>query len=127
MEGIWTRFGQVVARRTVVVLIIVAVVTAVLAGGLSRLDFATGQDSYIDKDSTEAQDNRRYQDLFGGESMVVLFTVPDGDTVVDLDHDGCTVSVLDGPEDGVPIELDGVVQQVKPGTSCRIKSVDVPI
>ena len=46
--------------------------------------------------------------------------------VVDLDHDGCTVSVLDGPEDGVPIELDGVVQQVTPGTSCRIKSVDVP-
>ena len=46
--------------------------------------------------------------------------------VVDLDHDGCTVSVLDGHEDGVPIELDGIVQQVKPGTSCRIKSVDVP-
>ena len=62
MEGIWTRIGQVVARRTVVVLVLVLVVTAVLAGGLSRLDFATGQDSYIDKDSTEAQDNRRYQD-----------------------------------------------------------------
>jgi hypothetical protein len=47
--------------------------------------------------------------------------------VVDLDHDGCTVSVLDGDEEGVPIELDGVVQQVKPGTSCRIPRVDVPV
>ena len=84
MEGLWTRIGQVVARRTVVVLVLVVVVTAVLAGGLSRLEFATGQDSYIDKDSTEAKENRRYQDLFGGESMVVLFTVPDGGTVVDL-------------------------------------------
>ena len=84
MENIWTRIGQVIARRTVVVLVVVLVVTGVLAGGLSRLDFATGQDSYIDKDSTEAQDNRRYQDLFGGESMVVLFTVPEGGTVVDL-------------------------------------------
>jgi len=74
MESIWSRVGQVIARRTVVVLVLVLVITAVLAGGLSRLDFATGQDSYIDKDSTEAQDNRRYQELFGGESMVVLFT-----------------------------------------------------
>jgi hypothetical protein len=37
------------------------------------------------------------------------------------------VSVVDGPEDGVPVELDGVGQQVVPGTSCRIKSVDVPV
>ncbi|MGD9704471.1 MAG: RND family transporter [Acidimicrobiia bacterium] len=84
MDRIWTRIGQVVAKRTVLVLVLVVVITAVLAGGLARLDFATGQDSYIDKNSTEAKDNERYQNLFGGESMVVLFTVPEGGTVVDL-------------------------------------------
>ena len=31
-----------------------------------------------------AKDNRAYQELFGGESMVVLFTVPEGKTLVDL-------------------------------------------
>ncbi|MGD9704472.1 MAG: glycoside hydrolase family 65 protein [Acidimicrobiia bacterium] len=46
--------------------------------------------------------------------------------VVDLDHDGCTVSVLDGDDEGVPIELDGVVQRVKPGTSCRVPRVELP-
>ena len=31
-----------------------------------------------------AKDNERYQSLFGGENMVVLFTVDEGKTVVDL-------------------------------------------
>ncbi len=52
--------------------------------GLQRLDFATGQDSYIDPASQVAKDNKDYQNLFGGENMVVLFTVPEGKTVVDL-------------------------------------------
>ena len=45
--------------------------------GLGKLDFATGQDSYIDPASQVAKDNHAYQELFGGENMVVLFTVPE--------------------------------------------------
>ncbi len=48
------------------------------------MKFETGQDSYLDADSQAAQDNHRYQELFGGESMVVMFTMPEGTTVVDL-------------------------------------------
>ena len=59
-------------------------VTIGLGFGLKRLDFATGQNSYIDPSSQVAKDNERYQNLFGGESMVVLFTVPEGKTIVDL-------------------------------------------
>ena len=59
-------------------------VTIALGAGLTRLDFATGQDSYIDPSSEVAKNNERYQELFGGESMVVLFTVPEGQSVVDL-------------------------------------------
>ena len=80
----WRSIGRWLSRRTLVVAVGVVVVTALATLGLGRLDFATGQDSYIDPDSQVARDNERYQSLFGGESMVVLFSVPEGQTVVDL-------------------------------------------
>ncbi len=80
----WSRVGEALSRRTGRTLLVVAVVTALLGFGLTRLEFATGQDSYIDPDSQVADDNARYQSLFGGENMVVLFTMPPGRTVVDL-------------------------------------------
>jgi uncharacterized protein len=84
MKAFWETVGRVLSRRTVATLAVVAVVTAVFAVGVAQLDFATGQDSYIEPGSQEAKDNREYQELFGGESMVVLFTMPEGSTVVDL-------------------------------------------
>lgn len=80
----WQSIGRVLSRRTAATLAVVPVVTLGLAIGLGRLDFATGHDSYIDPSSQVAKDNTRYQNLFGGESMVALFTVPRGNTVVDL-------------------------------------------
>ena len=80
----WRSIGRWISRRTGVVAVGVLAVTALAAVGLGRLDFATGQDSYIDPESQVAVDNERYQSLFGGENMVVLFTVPEGRTVVDL-------------------------------------------
>jgi len=62
----------------------VVAVTALFAVGIGQLDFETGQDSYIDPESKVADDNRAYQELFGGETMIVLFTVPEGSTLVDL-------------------------------------------
>ena len=84
MDRFWRRAGHAISARTMAVVAVVVVITIVLGAGLSRLDFATGQDSYIEKSSTEARDNERYQELFGGESMVVLFSMPEGKTVVDL-------------------------------------------
>jgi hypothetical protein len=84
MEKLWRSIGRVVSRRTLVTLLVVVVVSGLFAVGLGRLDFATGQDSYIESTSTVAKDNHRYQSLFGGESMVVLFTVPEGKNLVDL-------------------------------------------
>lgn len=80
----WGSIGRTLSRRTAATLGIVLVMTVALGFGLRRLDFATGQDSYIDPSSQVAKDNKQYQTLFGGESMVVLFTVPQGKTVVDL-------------------------------------------
>ena len=84
MGSWWRRVGDWLSRRTVATLVAVLAVTGLFAVGLGALDFATGQDSYIDPESQVAKDNGAYQELFGGENMVVLFTVPEGKTVVDL-------------------------------------------
>jgi hypothetical protein len=60
------------------------VVTLVLGLGATRLDFATGQDSYLNKDEQVYKDNVAYQDLFGGQAMLTLFTMEGGRDVVDL-------------------------------------------
>jgi hydrophobe/amphiphile efflux-3 (HAE3) family protein len=80
----WRALGTWLSRRTGWVLGGVVLLTGLSAVGLGRLDFATGQDSYIDASSDVAQANARYQTLFGGENMIVAFTVPEGRTVVDL-------------------------------------------
>lgn len=84
MRELWNRAGRLLSRRTVATLSVVAVVTVGLGFGLTRLDFATGQDSYIDPSSKVANDNKAYQSLFGGESMVVLFSMDEGKSIVDL-------------------------------------------
>ena len=80
----WRRLGEGLSRRTGLTLAVAGAVTVLFGIGLGRLDFATGQDSYIDPASQVAHDNEQYQSLFGGENMVVLFTVPDDRTVVDM-------------------------------------------
>ena len=59
-------------------------VTLLLGLGITRLEFATGQDSYLNKDEEVYKDSVAYQDLFGGQAMVTLFTMDDGQTVADL-------------------------------------------
>jgi uncharacterized protein len=80
----WGFLGRSLQRRSLAAAAVVVVLTAILAPGLGRLDFATGQDSYLDPASSTAVANERYQSLFGGEAMVVLLTVDPGRTVVDL-------------------------------------------
>ena len=84
MRTWWRSIGTWLSRHTLMVAVASLTATAVMAIGLLRLDFATGQDSYIDPSSQVAKDNRAYQSLFGGENMVVLFSVDDGRNLVDL-------------------------------------------
>src|SRR6266545_702249 len=81
MSRIWPSLAHLLTRRVAATLLVCLAVTVALATGLSRLDFATGQDSYLNKDSEVAKDNVVYQTAFGGPAMLVLFT---GDDVVDL-------------------------------------------
>jgi predicted RND superfamily exporter protein len=84
MAAFWRSAGRLLNRRTAATVSVVILVTIALGVGLQRLDFSTGQNSYIDPASQVAKDNERYQKLFGGENMVVLFTVDEGKSVVDL-------------------------------------------
>ena len=59
-------------------------ITLVLGYGTTKLTFATGQDSYLNKDDQVFKDNVEYQSLFGGEAVLVLFTMPNGQTISDL-------------------------------------------
>ncbi|MBK6439924.1 MAG: hypothetical protein IPF88_15470 [Candidatus Microthrix sp.] len=59
-------------------------ITVLLAFGLTRLEFATGQDSYLNQDSQIAIDNVRYQADFGGETAIVLFQAQEGHDITEL-------------------------------------------
>jgi uncharacterized protein len=80
----WRRLGDRLSSAGWPVLAVVVLITIVLGAGLTRLEFATGQDSYLNPDSRAAIENEAYQNLFGGETMIVLFTMDEGRTIEDL-------------------------------------------
>jgi uncharacterized protein len=76
-------------KRAGLVALVGLILTMVLGFGITRLEFATGQDSYLDDDDEVAIDNVAYQDLFGGQAMLGVITMDDGHTVAELfDADG---------------------------------------
>lgn len=84
MEQFWRSVGTWSdAHRRLAAAILVAV-TVVLGIGLGNVDFATGQDSYLNPDSQVAIDNVAIQDRFGGENVIVLFTAQDGQPITQL-------------------------------------------
>ncbi len=59
-------------------------ITLALGAGISRLEFATGQDSYLNKDDQVYIDNVEYQSLFGGQAMLTVITMDQGHHVDEL-------------------------------------------
>jgi hydrophobe/amphiphile efflux-3 (HAE3) family protein len=84
MERFWRGVGLQLGKQWKVVLAVVVVITGVLALGFSRIEFATGQDSYLNPESQAAIDNEIFQDAFGGEAVILLFSMNDGTDVADL-------------------------------------------
>jgi hypothetical protein len=90
MQRFWSRFAVVMGKRAGLVSLAGLVVTLALGAGISRLDFATGQDSYLERDSTVYRDNVAYQRLFGGQAMLGVITMDEGHTVAELFDDGAS-------------------------------------
>src|SRR5918995_3479342 len=84
MRRVWAWMGLNFGKHAGIVGAIGLAITLVLGIGATKLDFATGQDSYLNKDEQVYEDNVAYQGLFGGQAMLTLFTMDQGSDVVDL-------------------------------------------
>ena len=60
------------------------ILTGIFGFGITKLDFATDQDSYLNKDDQVYIDSVDYQDLFGGQAMFSVLRTDPGSDVVDL-------------------------------------------
>jgi uncharacterized protein len=84
LHKLWATMGVTLGKRASVVAVILVITTIVLGLGTPRLEFATGQDSYLNRGEAIYDDNIEYQSLFGGQAMVTVFTMEEGATVTDL-------------------------------------------
>jgi hydrophobe/amphiphile efflux-3 (HAE3) family protein len=85
MESFWRNAGVQLGKHWKIVIAVVVAITVVLGIGATRIEFATGQDSYLNPESQIAIDNVDFQDQFGGETVILLFTATDdGADVADL-------------------------------------------
>jgi len=84
MHKFWAWLGLNLGKRAGVVSIVGLLITVVLGFGIPKLEFATGQDSYLNKDEEIYKNSVAYQDLFGGQAMVTLVTLADGQELADL-------------------------------------------
>ena len=99
MEHFWRRTGFNLGRRWPVVLISFLVITAIMAAAAANLDFATGQDSYLDDSDQIAIDNELFQDEFSGETIILLFQAEDGSDISTLYNGDGNVAELERIEE----------------------------
>lgn len=84
MEQFWRNAGVQLGKYWYAVLALAVAITGLLSFGLTQLEFATGQDSYLNPDSQVALDNVEFQDDFGGEAIILLFRGDEGSDITDL-------------------------------------------
>lgn len=84
MRKFWSVLAVELGKRAGLVSVVTLIMTLGLGYGVTKLQFATGQDSYLNKDDQIAIDNEEYQSLFGGQIIITLFTLEDGATLEDL-------------------------------------------
>ena len=84
MDRLWDWLAVELGKYARWVALGVVALTVVLGFGISRLEFATGQDSYLNTSDQIYKDNVEYQSLFGGSAMLVLITMDEGHTVDEL-------------------------------------------
>jgi len=112
VEHFWRAAGVWIGKYWYVVLGGMLVITLLLTLGLRQLEFATGQDSYLNEDSQIAIDNVVYQDDFGGEAVILLFRAEGDQDITDL-FAGDNLAVLERV-DAELREIDEVYSVVSP-------------
>ena len=84
MQRFWSYIAVQLGKHAVVVTVVGLLVTIALGLGITQLNFATGQDSYLNKDSQVYKDNVAYQRLFGGEAMLTVISMDPGHKIDEL-------------------------------------------
>ncbi len=84
MHKFWGWLGLNLGKHWIAVIVGGLLITVALGFGVTKLDFATGQDSYLNKSQQVYKDSVAYQKLFGGQAMVTLITMDKGHTVKEL-------------------------------------------
>jgi hydrophobe/amphiphile efflux-3 (HAE3) family protein len=73
LRRVWLLLTDVIQRRYFWILAVALVATPVLALGIPRIKFKTGQDTIVSSSSQVYKDNLSYQEQFGGDPMLGLF------------------------------------------------------
>jgi len=81
MQRFWSRLAVDLGKHVGIVSLVGLLITLVAGYGVTKLQFATGQDSYLNADDQVYIDNVAYQDLFGGQAMLVMLAAPEGTTI----------------------------------------------
>lgn len=84
MQRFWSWLAVSLGKRAVVVSVALVVVTVALGAGISQLEFATGQDAYLNKNDQVYKDNVQYQTLFGGQAVLTVITMRPGHTIDEI-------------------------------------------
>lgn len=66
------RIGRIVERHALAILIVVVVLSALAAWGVSKISVITTQDTFLSPKSEAFQGHKAYEETFGGDSMLIL-------------------------------------------------------
>lgn len=84
MQRFWSYIAVQLGKHAIWVTVVGVVFTVGLGLGITQLRFATGQDSYLNRNEQVYKDNVVYQRLFGGEAMLTVIRMDPGHTVDEL-------------------------------------------
>ena len=78
MKRFWAHLAVWCGKHAGIVAVVGLLITLTLGVGTTRLKFATSQSSYLNKSDKIYQDDLHYENLFGGQAMVVMITMTNG-------------------------------------------------
>ena len=81
MKRFWSWLAVWLGKHAGLVAIIGLLFTVFMALGTTQLKFQTSQSSYLNKSDQVYKDDAHYEELFGGQAMVVMISMDQGKTI----------------------------------------------